>query len=310
MSSSPSSPAVRRVVVCLSAIAALALPGAAHAAVAPLVAGFQTGDFSQVSQSSVLDGSLDLTSTTSYDGTPAVSASYAADAGNGYARVIENVAWSAGENVWYGGAYYLPAGYLASLKGGNDIMRWDNWGTYGAAGDYGAIENWSDGSTRLILGKYTNDPGIVLGGPFHLPEGRWFWLEVHQRFSTVDGSALSDVYLDGRLISHSAAANSFGRGADRVRWGIVCIDAGRQTTPLSLLFDRVTISTSQVGPLGSPPAPAGAATSAPAPDPSGSTAATGTPSPSPSRSTVHPRRHRAHSAAHRHKAHKAHKRHH
>jgi hypothetical protein len=278
-------PAVRRLCVCVALALALLIPSAAQAVVVPLATGFETGDFSQVSQSSVLDGTLNPTTASSYDGSHAIGATYSGDAGNGYARAIENVAWSPSEDVWYGGAYYLPTGYLASLKGGNDIMRWDNWATYGSAADYGAIENWSDGSTRLILGKYTNDPGLVLGGPFHLPEGRWFWLEVHQRFSTVDGQALSDVYLDGRLISHSTAANNFGRGADRVRWGIVCIDAGRQTTPLSLAFDRLTISTSEVGPLTATPAPSSGAS---APPPS--------PAPKSSGSTVHHRRHRAHHA--------------
>jgi hypothetical protein len=286
----PASSVLRRIAASVVLAAALAFAGAAQAAVTPLAAGFESGAFDQVSQTGVLDGSLDVTSATAYDGTKAVHASYSGDGANGYARAIENVGWSSNEDVWYGGAYYLPTGYLASLKGGNDIMRWDNWATYGAAADYGAIENWSDGSTRLILGKYTNDPGIVLGGPFHLPEGRWFWLEVHQRFSTVAGSAVSDVYLDGHLISHSTAANSFGRGADRVRWGIVCIDAGRQTTPLSLLFDRVTISTAQVGPLGSTPAPTSVK-----------------PPPSSPKPAAHPPRHRAHTAASRRKAHSAHK---
>jgi hypothetical protein len=218
-----------------------------------MVASLENGSFSEFSQNSATNGALDVVSGNAYDGTHAARATYNGGSGNGYARAIENVSWSPAENVWYGAAYYLPHGYSASVQGGNDIMRWDNWGTYGSGADYGALEVWSDGKARLILGKYTNDPGTVLAGPVALPEGRWFWLEIHQRFST-GGGALTEMYIDGVRIASSTAPNNYGRGADRVRWGIVCVDAGRQSKSLSLQFDRASIASSELGPLGLPPA--------------------------------------------------------
>jgi hypothetical protein len=209
----------------------------------------ETGTLNQFSQTGVLNGTLSTRAGDAYDGTHAAVATYDGGTGNGYARAIENVSWSGTQDVWYGAAFLLPTGYEASLQGGNDIMRWDNWGRYGSAADYGGVELWSDGKARVILGKYTNDPGTVLDGPFTLPEGRWFWLEVHQRFSTGAG-ALTDVYVDGALVAHSTAPNTYGRGADRVRWGIVCVDAGRQTNSLSLSFDRASIQSSELGPIG------------------------------------------------------------
>jgi hypothetical protein len=226
---------------------ALAAPTPAQARVAPLLASVEDGNLNAFSQSGATGGTLSVRSGGAYDGSHAALATYRGGSGNGYARAIENVSWSGTEDVWYGAAYLLPTGYAASVQGGNDVLRWDNWGTYGSDADYGAVELWSDGKARLILGKYTNDPGTVLAGPFTLPEGRWFWMEVHQHFSTGSG-AVSDVYIDGARIAHSTAPNNYGRGADRVRWGIVCIDAGRQRKSLSLSFDRASIQLTARGP--------------------------------------------------------------
>jgi hypothetical protein len=241
----------RRRLTCLLAAAAaatLAFAGPAHATVSPLVASMENGSFSEFSQTGVLGGTLSVQAGDGYDGTHSALATYKGGSGNGYARTIENISWSGTQDVWYGAAFKLPTGYAASLQGGNDIMRWDNYGAYADGADYGGVELWSDGKARVMLGKYTNDPGTVLAGPFTLPEGRWFWMEVHQHFSTGAG-ALSDVYIDGTLVAHSTAPNNYGRGADRLRWGIVSIDAGRQTKSLSLAFDRTSIQSSQLGPL-------------------------------------------------------------
>lgn len=247
----------RLAVAAVAAVAALA-PTSAHAATTSM-ASLESGGSNEFSQMSATSGSLTPTTDKAYDGTHSLHASYDGSGNNGYARGIQNVTWGADDDVWYGGAYYLPQGYQASVKGGDDLLRWDNWGTYGSGADYGSLELWSDGQAHMVMGHYTGD-GHELGQPFKLPEGRWAWIEVHSRFSATPGQALTEVYIDGRKVFSSTQPNTYGRPADRVRFGIVCIAMGKQTSPLSLWIDRLSVSDHQVGPLGSAP-------SAPAPAP-------------------------------------------
>ena len=60
---------------------------------------------------------------------------------------------------------------------------------------------------------------------------------MHQVRSSQSGSALSELYVDGKLVGKSTAPNTYGRPATRVRFGIVAIAAGAQTKPLGLWFD-------------------------------------------------------------------------
>jgi hypothetical protein len=84
-------------------------------------------------------------------------------------------------------------------------------------------------------------PNDTLVGPIALPEGRWFRLEVHERLSGGTG-ALSELYLDGKLIGKSTAPNTYGRSIQRIRYGIVAIAEGAQTKPLELSFDDANAS--------------------------------------------------------------------
>ena len=52
-----------------------------------------------------------------------------------------------------------------------------------------------------------------------MPEGSWFWVEVHQMLGT--SGALSEVYMDGALVGRSTAANTAGRTIERIRYGLV-----------------------------------------------------------------------------------------
>lgn len=270
---------------------ALAAPTAAQADVSPLLASFENGGPAELSQASATTGSLTLSTDRAYDGSHSMRATYDGGGTNGYARSIQNISWPANADVWYGAAYYLPSGYMAATVGGNDILRWDNYGAYGGSGDYGAVELWSDKKAHLVLGKYSGGGGDIAPS-FNLPEGRWFWLELHQKFSTVSGQALSEVYIDGQKVSSSTQANTYGRPADRLRFGIVCISEGKQMKPLTLYYDRASISTSRRGPLGSAPAPAPTPAPAPAPTPA--------PTPGPgggSGGTTHHRKHLTHKRA-------------
>jgi hypothetical protein len=214
--------------------------------VAPFLA---TGGLNSFSQHNALNGRITVTHRFAYDGDTALVAWVDRPQSGGYARVVERVNWHANSEVYYAAAFLLPRGYKSRLQGGNDIMRWDNFGRFGRGGDYGGIELWRDGHARLITGHYLNDPRRVLVGPFDVPEGRWFWLEVRERFSTRRGEALSEVRVDGRLVGRSREPNVFGRRIDRVRWGEVAVQAGRQRLPLHLYLDRVSIATRSLPPL-------------------------------------------------------------
>lgn len=247
----PLTKTLRRGLLVGSALASIASP--ALAAVEPANSGFETGDFSEFSQTGVSSGTLDVVSDRAAGGTHAAHASYTGGGANGYLRTIRNINWSADDDVWYGASYYLPEGYVSKVAGGNDILRWDNYGAFEQGADYGAIQIGGDGKTRAILGHYQNDPGTQLTEGVDLPEGRWFQLQVHQKFSTADGQALTEIYIDGQKVASSNKANTYGRGADRLRNGIVAIHEGQQTQPLDLWFDDVFTSPTQVGAKGGAP---------------------------------------------------------
>lgn len=229
---------------------AFAFPAGAQAAVSPMLGGFESGGFSEFTQTGVTTGSLNVVSDRAYEGSRSAKATYSGGGANGYSRTIQFVNWTSSEDVWYGAAFYLPTGYKNSLQGASDIMRWDNYGTYASGADYGGVMIHSDDRARVMLGKYTSDPFQTVVPAFDLPEGRWFYLEVHQKFSTTPGNALTEVFIDGQKIAGSTAQNTFGRGADRIRTGIVSITEGKQINPVNLWFDRVSVSTSQRGPIG------------------------------------------------------------
>ncbi len=184
-----------------------------------------------------------------YEGTYSAKASYTGGGANAYARCVVTTSWVTGDEVWYGGAFFLPSGFSQSMQNQVDLMRWDNFSLNNASQDWGGIiiQN-SDKQARLkrfnVSGDYTD-----VSTPFTFPENRWVWVEVHQKFSPTNGQAINEVYLDGALQSSSTTANTYGREITRIRYGLVAIGAGAQTNPLDLWLDRATISSTRVGPL-------------------------------------------------------------
>lgn len=236
----------------LLAVLAILLPGSspppARAAVVAQAAHLETGDFSEFGAPDVADGQLFSTTSRSYDGRRSARATYCGGGDNGFARGVFGVHVGPGRDFWYGAAFFLPPGFSRSVQGEVDILRWDNFGRYGGRGDYGGVSIFdSDKRGHLDRGRYAG-PGDDLAGPFSLPEGRWFWLEVHQYLAS-NQTALNEVFIDGRRVAISSAANSFGRSIGRVRYGIVAIAAGVQTRPLRLWFDRAWAGGHRAGPL-------------------------------------------------------------
>ena len=268
-----------RALVCITTLMALAVPAAAQAGVVAESASIGSNSLSEFTQATQLNATVSATSERAYDGSYAVKSVYGGGGVNAYARGHWDVSWQTGDDVWYGAAYYLPTGFKAAMQNEVALMRWDNWPSYqDGSGDIGGIVIWgSDKRARLKLGTYSSSTEKVLVGPFDVPEGRWFWLEVHQKLGT--SGALSEVYLDGSQVGSSTAANTNGRTIERIRYGLVAQGGSSQTNPLTLYFDRARVEH-----VGDRTAPHGAGTRVqpePEPDPEPSPSTTPSPTPAP-----------------------------
>jgi len=209
---------------------------------------FEPGDFTEFDGHSAAAGALRPTAMKAYDGAKSAIASYDGSGKNGFARTWFDVNWNRGSDVWYGAAYFIPS--KAAMPCYYSLMRWDNYTLYGnPGGDVGGIEIDTNGRARLMRQDYTGDNHAVLSREFDLPEGRWFWLEVHQKLSNRDGEAVNEVYLDGRRVDANAKANGRGRGVTEIRHGIVSLGGECASSPVSIFMDRVSVSDGMRGPL-------------------------------------------------------------
>jgi len=200
------------------------------------------GDFSEVASRSTWNGSLGITTERAYEGSRSVAATYTGG-GSGFQRVWQNVDWGPGSDVWYGVALYVPN--TSDYCYWNPI-RWDNYKTYGGAGDTGGV-TVERGHIYVTQDRYSGAERKILdGGP--LPEGRWVWLEVHQRLSAEEGQALTELYVDSTKVGSTTAANSLGRVVNNLRAGVVNV-AGSCSNPGKINFDRVSIGPARRGAL-------------------------------------------------------------
>ncbi len=156
---------------------------------------------------------------------------------NAYARGRLDVAWHEGDVVSFGAAFLLPRGFAAGLAGQVDLLRWDDYpstpvGTHRS----GVVLFAGDGRAHLIRQRLGIEE-TPIARAFDLPEGRWFRLEVRQRLDPGDGAS-SEVLIDDRVVATSPAPNTYGNAVQRVRFGLVAIDASRQRDGLTLWFAR------------------------------------------------------------------------
>jgi hypothetical protein len=218
----------------LVAITLVFLPGVSQGAEQMSWIGFESGSLSRFDSIDTSSGLVELTNERVYSGDYSARASYDGGGARGQAAVGVNVSWGLGDDVWYSAAIYLPVGFKQNQETQTDLIRWDNWPTFQDLGDYGGIViNAGDHRARLVKGTFLGSQDNV-AGPFDVPEGRWFNLEVHQRFGLLD--ALNEVYMDGQRVASSTAPNSYGRSAERVLYGLAGI---RQSKPAELWLDRV-----------------------------------------------------------------------
>ena len=219
-----------------------ATPGTSCAARwGPPIGTLETRDLSQFDAWSLLNGSLTLTSELAYQGR------WAARAANGggdiqYQRVWYETDWRVGDNIWYGMALFIPR--IEDWCWWAPI-RWDNWrARLGPKADVGGVVI-EGGQIYAAYGDYRGQETLI--GPVPAPAGRWFWLEVHQRFSRRARGARTELYMDGVRVGRSRATNTTARHIDRVRFGNVAMSSSCSSLS-AIYFDRVSYSGSRLGP--------------------------------------------------------------
>ena len=118
----------------------------------------------------------------------------------------DGFSYGPGADIWMGGSWYVTAA---------DKLSWSrlmNLGHFEASGDpdnwYLALSSRDPGQMEVVARNYNTDTGqSVVMDPRPIPQGRWFSIDIHAKLSPTDGQALTEVYLDGNLVSHSTKRN-------------------------------------------------------------------------------------------------------
>jgi hypothetical protein len=151
-----------------------------------------------------------------------------------YGRIGVNN-WNNGDDVWYGAALNIPFDFASRASAQIDVVTWKS------ATEQGGIRLKANEKYQLF--RSTGTP-ILYGSEFDLPTRRWVWVEVHQRLGT--SNALSEVFVDGRLVSSTASQNRGAADAiTLMRYGIVNITAAG--SPTSMGIDRASVMGGQLG---------------------------------------------------------------
>jgi hypothetical protein len=173
--------------------------------------------------------------------------------------VPSSTGWGNGTDVWYGAAYNLSTTFSAR----NDrvmLVRWQNAAYPSMGSRYGGIVLGSDDKYRLVRGNGSTEDVVGPSGGFTLPEGSWFWLEVHQKLESSSASKpVSEVFVNGKLVASSTAPNAYPDSDGkpiRVHFGYAQRNASAAGFT-TMLLDRASISLNERGPIGAPATPLG-----------------------------------------------------
>jgi hypothetical protein len=153
-----------------------------------------------------------------------------------------------------GSALFLPVGFRnGGATGYADLMDWDTGATR-----YGGIAyQASEATHRFRLFDGPRSGGWSYASPFfRIPQGRWTWVEVHQRFSSIPGVALNEVYVDGRLVLSTTDANgpAVNEAVTNFRYGFPF----NSTPDFPVIgVDRASVLTTERGAIGAPNSPTG-----------------------------------------------------
>lgn len=160
----------------------------------------------------------------------AFDASYSGT-GDATASGTLDVSWTPGQTVAWGAAFRLLADFHTATAGQQELIGWQ-----GGSTQDGIVVDYSDNLAYLVA-----QPGSVsqqvLAGPFALPLGRWFSLQVRQRLGS-SPSSHSRVYINNRLVGSSSATTLASGEVTQVSYGIVQLTAPAQQGPVSVEFDQ------------------------------------------------------------------------
>ncbi len=168
-----------------------------------------------------------------------------------------------GDDLWFGAAIYLPAGFYAAHTGYTDLLRLDSYvrddSTSTSFADRAEINFASWGNDSLYVRAARGSTSRVLIGPISpsaLAEGSWNWVEVHADLSSTSGVAYTELKINGRSMGASKTANLFAGAAplNRLRCGIVSTESGG-SGDLTAYVDRASINHSERGPNTPAPPP-------------------------------------------------------
>jgi Polysaccharide lyase len=122
----------------------------------------------------------------------------------------DGFSYGAGDEIWFGGSWRIPEPTrLASSR----LMNLGYW-----------TPNADPSTEQYLLGLFSNSPGEMsvvarnygegneanwrtLMPDRPIPANRWFDVDIHAKLSPVDGQALTEVYVDGNLVSSSTRRN-------------------------------------------------------------------------------------------------------
>jgi hypothetical protein len=245
---------MRRVLAALAAVAlVLALSSSGSANHPERDYGFEPGNCSEFAQGcqAVSGGSVAFGSGDAYDGLRYQIASDNGSGGVSYARGVDNLTLSPGEEVWFGAAVRPASGFYDRANAQVRLFAWDTY----PSSPYMRGGVWVDSSDRVVVYRHVDGgqqtPLVVLGTRA-LPEGVWTMVEIRQRLST-GPSALTEVYVNGVLVGSSSLPN-LARSATITRYRVGLGDSSLVTNPIRVDFDRAYIGSAPRGVL-APPAP-------------------------------------------------------
>ncbi len=261
----------RRGIALLLACGLLASAAVASAAVAPRLADVETQTtshlgFDQLSTHCAASTAA-RTTDLAYSGSASLKVHTENDAAcsGPYARAIFQAnspqQLVEGDDLWFGAAIYLPAGFYGAHTSYTDLLRLDSY----VRDDSGStpfadraeisFSSWSNDRLYVLAARGSTSRTLIGPvSPSELPEGSWSWVELHTRLSSANGSAYTELKIDGRSVGSSTTANLFSGAAplNRFRHGIVSTGSSGSGN-LTAYFDRVSINHTERGPKAQEP---------------------------------------------------------